>query len=196
MPAVVVPMSKSVLFKRQAMELDLLHQAAQQLNEAAQMYAQPRLSNEESKNILEQMVRICLGAPRMLRDLWEWMVGQDSAGNVQNRALAGKDIRESLCAWLDTLDVIHKDALTAGLHGYAIHGTADLQSAADEIAAIGQQVNQTWPIEELPEPEASTMLSYEQLRKLADQPIVSQWPDEDFDPYFSRGTAPSILSPD
>ena len=176
MPAVAEPVSESLFFSRQALQLDLLRQAAAKL-------ARQRLSDEEAKPVLEQMVRIGLDAPRMMRDLWTWALQQDEAGRIQNRPIAGQVVRERFCGWLDLLDLIHQTTCTSEQHGFPIPGAEDLRRAADELGAMAQEVNQAWPIEELPEPDSSTGVPYPDLRRFADQPVANEWPDDDFNPF-------------
>jgi hypothetical protein len=174
MPAIAEPVSKSLLFDQQSRQLDLLQDAASQLAR--------RPSNEEAISLLEQMIRICVHAPQMWRDLWEWAREQEQTGRIVNRPMAGKVLRDQLCRWMTLLDVMHENAVACEGAGHPIRGAEELLKAADELGAIGQEVNQTWPIEELPEPHAPTGLSYAELRSAGDRfPAASDWPDEDFD---------------
>jgi hypothetical protein len=175
MSTVAEPLTANLLYRQQRAQIDLVHEAEQQL-------AKYRETNEQAQALLEQVVRMCLHAPAMLRDLWDWLLQQDRAGRLRDRPLVGKDLRDQFCDWLDLLDLMHQRAGMSEAAGYPIQGAKELLGAADEVAAIAQEVNQAWPIEELPPPAASTGLSYQQLRSLADQPpAVGDWPEEDFD---------------
>ena len=175
MSAIAEPVTASILFRQQRAQIDLLVEAAQGLAGTHDM-------SEETQSLLEQIVRICLHAPSMVRDLWEWGLEQAKAGRIQNRPLAGKALRDELSNWLDLLGMIYQSAGASAAAGYPIPGAEELLTAEDELAAIAKEVNQAWPIEELPPPAASIGLSYQELRRLADHPPVEgDWPEEDFD---------------
>ena len=175
MPAIAEPVQKSLLFDQQSRQLGLLQDAASQLAR--------RPSNEEAISLLEQMIRICVLAPQMWRDLWGWALEQEQTGRMVNRPMAGKVLRDQLCHWMTLLDAMHENAVACEGAGHPIRGAEELLKAADELGAIGQEVNQVWPIEELPESKASTGPSYAELRGAGDRfPAAGDWPDEDFAP--------------
>jgi hypothetical protein len=175
MSTVAEPLTASILYRRQRAQIDLLQEAARQVSEHRKM-------DEETQSLLEQSVRIGLHAPAMMRDLWEWSLQREQAGRLRDRWLAGKDIRDQLCHWLERLELIHQSTRTSEAAGYPVAGADELLGAADELAVLAREVNQTWPLEEMPPPAASTGLSYEELRSLADHPPAGpDWPEEDFD---------------
>jgi hypothetical protein len=175
MSTVAEPLTGSILYRQQRAQLDLLEEAVQELAKHQEL-------NEESQSVLEQVVRILLHESGTVRDLWEWCQERELAGRLRNRSVGAQSLRDLLSAWLDLLTTIHNSALKCEAAGYPIRGAEDLPNAADEMAAIGREVNRAWPIEELPPPPASTGLSYQELRRLADLPTpVREWPEEDFD---------------
>lgn len=179
MPTPTAPLSESILFRDQQKTLDLLEAAAKEWAERAARHEQ---LNDETANLLSQMTLLCLRGPDVMRELWEWGLQQEREGRLRNRPMAGKELRDQLCNWLELLDLIHQSARASEAAGYPIQGAEELLGAADELAAIGKEVNQTWPVEELLPPAASIGLSYQQLRSLADHPpAVGDWPEEDFD---------------
>jgi hypothetical protein len=168
------PLTRSVLFRLPLAQLRLIQEAAEQL-------AEQQGANEETQSLLEQVVRLCLHAPALVRDLWEWSQHQEQVGRLRDRVAAGKELRDQLCDWLDLFDMLDARARASAAAGYPIPGAELLLDTADQMAAIARDVNQAWSLEELP-PAASIGLSYEELRRLADRPPASgEWPDEDFD---------------
>jgi len=171
MPTTITPFSASILYRNQRKTVDLLEAAAKEWAERAQRNEQ---LNAESASLLAQMVRMCLRSPAMMRDLWEWGKAEELA--EQDRQRAGDDLREQLGAWLQLLGLIQAAAIACEAESYPLRGAAELDGAADEMRAILQEVNETWPPQG---PSASPILSYEELRSLADRyPPPPQWYEE------------------
>jgi hypothetical protein len=174
-PAVAEPLSGSLLFRNLSIQFDLLEKSAREL--------QAPLSDKKTTSLLEQMIRVCVAAPEMWRELWEWAQEQDQTGQIIDRPIAGKVLRDQLAYWMTLLSVMHDKVSACEQEGNRIRGTDELLTAADELGAIGREVNQTWPIEEIPPPNSSVGISYAELRKAGESfPAAGEWPDEEFSP--------------
>jgi hypothetical protein len=173
MPTTTTPLSGSILYRNLQNTVDLLEAAVKEWAERAKRNEQ---LNDESASLLAQMVRICLRAPDMMRDVWEWGKAEELAGRLRDRQQAGDDLRERLGAWLQLLALIHRAAGLCEAEGYPLSGAAELDGAADEMRAVLQEVNEIWPPQE---PNTTPPLSYEELRSLADRfPPPPQWYEE------------------
>jgi hypothetical protein len=176
MPTTATPLSASILYRDQQNTVDLLEAAVKEWAERA---ARHEPLNDETASLLAQMVRVCLRSPDLMRDLWEWAKAEELAGRLRDRQLAGEDLRERLGGWLQLLARIEQAARGAEAAGYPVSGADELEGAADEMRAILQEVNETWPPQE---PAATPPLSYEELRRLADRfPPPAQWYEEEDD---------------
>jgi hypothetical protein len=176
MPATITHLSRSILYREQQKSVELLEAAAKEWAERAE---RGERLNDENASLLAQMVRICLRSPDMMRDLWEWSKAEEVAGRLRDGQQAGEALREGLGSWLQLLILIQQAGRRAGAEGYPIRGADELDGAADEMRAILQEVNETWPPQE---PGATPPLSYEELRTLADRfPPPPQWYEEEDD---------------
>jgi hypothetical protein len=173
MPATTSPLSGSILYQNERKTVDLLDGAAK---EWAARAARGEQLNDETASLLAQMVRICLRAPDLMHDLWEWSKAEELATRLRDRQRAGEDLRERLEGWLQLLVLIQEAASRAEAAGYPVSGADKLADAADAMRSILQEVNETW----LPrEPRATPPLSYDELRSLADRfPPPAPWHEE------------------
>src|SRR5438045_2351803 len=92
-------------------------------------------------------------------------VGKAEELATQDCQLAGHDFRERLVAWLELLAVIQRVARACEAEGYPLGGAGELDGAVDDMRAILQEINESWPQQE---PAAALVLSYEELRSFAD----------------------------
>ena len=178
MPTTTTRLSGSILYRNLQTTVVLLEAAAKEWAERAQRNEQ---LNDESASLISQMVLICLRAPELMRDLWEWGKAEAQAGRLGETQGAGDDLRERLGAWLDLLGLIQSAAKACEAEGYPLSGAAELEGAADELRTILQEVSEAWPPQE---PGATPPLPYEDLRALADRfPPPAHWYEEKGDPF-------------
>jgi hypothetical protein len=168
------PLSASILYRNQQNALDLLEE---KVKEWAELAARNDRLSREAAGLLTQMVLICLRSPGLMRDLWEWAKAEELAGRLRDRQQAGEELREELQGWLELVAVFREAAKRAEAESYPIRGADELETAEEQLGAILQDVNETWPPLERGAPPP---LSYDELHGLADRfPPPAPWHEEE-----------------
>jgi hypothetical protein len=174
MPAAVKPVSGSLLMREQAQQFHLVREAL----EESKGLPWP---SKEAADALEQLTRVCLRVPEMLRDCWGWVRGQVQDASPSRRIEAGEAMRTVLGNWLELLDAVRAATQKPLDSEPAVPGTEELLAAGDELCAIGQEVNQLCPLDEVPPPGTKLNLPYAELAERARRnPPPPEWYGEDF----------------
>jgi hypothetical protein len=178
MPTKTSRLSGSILYRNLQKTVVLLEAAAKEWAARAQRNEQ---LNEESASLISQMVLICLRAPELMRDLWEWAKVEAQAGRLGEKLRAGDDLRDRLGAWLELLNLIQSATKACEAEGFPLSGADELEGAAGELHVILREVDEAWAPAE---PSAIPPLPYEDLRALADRlPPPAHWYEEKGDPF-------------
>jgi hypothetical protein len=173
MPTATAPLARSILVRDQQQILGLLEEAAEELARAT---PHGRV-NGEAVGLLAQMVLLCLRAPEMMHDLWQWVKGEEAAGRLPDRTEATAVLGEQFENWLARLDVVRQAAGAAQAAGHPITGAGELERAAAELRTILLEIEEAWPAQEQ---RPTPALPYDQLRRLAERhPPPPEWYEEE-----------------